>query len=46
MGLFGFFNDFNKASPEIVARIRNSECGQLFANNICKFLSVGDPYYQ
>ncbi len=45
MGLFGFFGK-NEVSPEMVTRIRNSECGQLFAVNFCKFLSVGDPYYQ
>jgi len=45
MGLFGIFSE-NEVSPETVAHIRNSECGQLFANNFCKFLSVGDPYYQ
>lgn len=42
MGLFGK----KEASPEIVERIRNSECGQLFASNFCKFLSAGDEYFQ
>lgn len=42
MGLFGK----KEASPEIVARIRNSECGQVCAKTFCKIFSVGDPHIQ
>lgn len=35
-----------EASPEIVARIRNSECGQACANAFCKFFVAGDTHFQ
>ena len=35
-----------EASPEIVARIRNSECGQACANTFCRIFSKGDSHVQ
>lgn len=35
-----------EASPEVAARIRNSECGQACANAFCKFFVAGDAHFQ
>lgn len=42
MGLFGP----KESMEEITARVRNSECGQLFANAIAGFFTEGDAHYQ
>ena len=43
MGLMELFSK-KGASPEVAARIRNSECGQSFANTFCKFFVAGDAH--
>ena len=45
MGLMELFSK-KGASPEVAARIRNSECGQSFANTFCKFFVAGDAHFQ
>lgn len=42
MGLFGQKEDYS----EVCNRVRNSECGRLFSQMICFFLSEGDDHYQ
>lgn len=38
MGLFdSLFGGTGETREEIAQRIRNSECGQLFAENFCRF---------
>lgn len=42
MSLFGK----KEASPEVAVRIRNSKCGQVFADNFVKIFSKGDSHLQ
>lgn len=46
MGLFKSKEERAQEAAEIEARIRNSDCAQLYARVICSFLNEGDEHYQ